>query len=204
VPGARRHAACTLACNFEASNDEEDLMGELREKRAKAAGFVRGASAVLKGRRGIFKRLTEEHGEITSLMKQIARAESDIALRKELFPQIKSKLLAHAKAEESEFYSRLHAFAETRDLVRESASDHHAVEQLLERLEAMEFAPPSWLELFREMRTEVERHIDQEEHRLFPLAEKLIAKEDAEDIERRYVIEEQRQLRMVSSRHAPL
>jgi iron-sulfur cluster repair protein YtfE (RIC family) len=165
-------------------------MTDLNETMAKAAGAIRKVGAALRGEPGIFQRLKEEHGELTSLMNRVASTDSGekgVALRRQLFPKIKRALLAHALAEEEEFYAVLRQYDEIQAIVSHGSEEHAAAEQLLERLEEMDEEPDSWLDVFEQVRLRMEHHIEQEEEKVFPLAQHRIDKAAAEAIEKRYL-----------------
>lgn len=163
-------------------------MTEMRERRAKAMAAITSVGAMLRGDAGIFKRLKAEHAEIASLLKQVAATKGNgVEVRRRLFPKIKNELLAHSKAEEREFYEVLKAFADTRDIVHKSGEEHGGVEQLLHSLESMNVEPASWMDVFEQLKLRVEHHVDEEEHKLFPLAKQHIDRRRAEAIEARYL-----------------
>jgi hemerythrin superfamily protein len=163
----------------------------------KMAGKMKAASAALKGERGIFRKLKEEHAEVSAMMKRCAGAD-DASERSELFHEIRRELLAHAKGEEREFYPVFRQFEETADLVEESIEDHGAIEEMIDQLRSMSADSEDWTELFDEMMSEVEDHVAQEENELFPLAEKLIDDDQAEQIEERYLHSKEQILRQVA------
>jgi len=163
----------------------------------KMAGKMKAASAALKGERGIFRKLKEEHAQVSAMMRRCA-AMDDASERSELFAEIRRELLAHAKGEEREFYPVFRQFEETADIVEESIEDHGAIEEMLEQLRAMTTESEDWTDLFDEMMSEVEDHVAQEENELFPLAEKLIDDDQAKQIEDRYVHSKEQILRQVA------
>lgn len=163
----------------------------------KAAGKVKAAGAAMKGEHGIFRKLKEEHAEVSAMMKRVA-ATTDPDTRRELFPEIRKEILSHAKGEEREFYPVFRQFEETSDLIEESIEDHSAIEQMLDRLRTMDVDSEDWGDLFEEMMTEVQDHVDQEENELFPLAEKLIDRENAEQIEGRYLDRKKQVMKQVA------
>ncbi|HZO15109.1 MAG TPA: hemerythrin domain-containing protein [Polyangiaceae bacterium] len=172
-------------------------MTEMRERRAKAMAAITSVGAMLRGDAGIFKRLKAEHAEISSLLKQVAATKGNgVEVRRRLFPKIKNELLAHSKAEEHEFYELLKAFADTRDIVSRNAEEHGGIEQLLHSLETMNVEPASWMDVFEQLKLRVEHHVDEEEHKLFPLAKQHIDRRRADAIERRYLEAKRRYLRI--------
>jgi hypothetical protein len=173
-------------------------MAELRETRAKAAGTVKKIVAALKGEPSIVQRLKEEHGEVLSLMRQVAGSGNDgVEIRERLFVKIKERLLAHAHAEENEFYSVLIGFEDTRPLANHSIEEHAAMEQLVRSLETMDRRTASWLAVFEQLLLRVEHHIEEEERTLFPLVQKHLDRKNADAMDKRYIVEHERQLHIV-------
>lgn len=166
-------------------------MARATKATATAAGKLKGAGKALQGYPGIFHHLAGEHGEVAALMQRITR--SDGPTRDEVFPELKLNLLAHAHAEEQEFYPRLSSFAELEALVDRCKSDHKEVENLLQRLSAEDKHTDSWLALFEQMKAAVEEHVEREEKELFPQARDLLTRDQAGEMEKHYEDAEERE-----------
>src|SRR5579884_4353382 len=65
---------------------------------SKAMGAMKVAKATVKGLGGVFRKLSQEHGEVTALLMRVKRS-SDVEVRRSLFPDIRRELLCHEKAE---------------------------------------------------------------------------------------------------------
>lgn len=153
---------------------------------AKMKGKAKGAAKSLSGYPGIFRHLAGEHGEVSSLMKRVSGTSDDSKLREELFPEIRKNLLAHARAEEKEFYEPLRGFAETRDFVPRAIEEHRKVEGYLEELANGNKATKTWLETFERMMRAVEAHVEHEEQEIFPAANEVLSHERAQEMEEHY------------------
>jgi hemerythrin superfamily protein len=162
-------------------------MREPTQAAGKAMGKLRAAKEVIQGHAGIFKRLAEEHGEVSVMLKRVAASTPDSDVRRELFPKIRQELLSHAKAEESEFYSLLRSREETSELVADSLEDHQEMEDLLAELSAMEPSSASWKDTFDRLVVAVQEHVKQEEDELFSEASDILSKEEAQEIEQRFL-----------------
>jgi hemerythrin superfamily protein len=134
---------------------------------------------------GIFRRLQAEHAEVHKLMARLAEDENP-DLRSKLFPKVKRELLAHGRAEQKEFYSVLKRYESTRALATETMSQHDDIEGLLEELDDAEMSAGSWSDLFEELMSTVEAHVDAEENDLFPKAKEVVSQEMAKDLEHRF------------------
>lgn len=158
---------------------------------ATATGAAKGALKALEGYPGIFHHLAREHGEVAAMMKRISQ--SDGSTRDEVFPELRRNLLAHAHAEEQEFYSQLRNYAELEELVAQCIAEHKDVESQLDRLDTMDKHSDTWTELFERMQQAVEAHVDREEQELFPKARDLMTREEANEMFESYEDVEQRE-----------
>jgi hemerythrin superfamily protein len=172
-------------------------MANVTEKAAKAVGKAKRAKAAIKGERGIFRRLHEEHGTVSALMKRV-RASSDADKKRELFDTIRTELLAHARAEEKEFYSLLLSHPSTRELIEHSIDEHEQVEQLIDELMVRDTATIEWDETFDELVESVEDHVEDEENELFPRAKQVFSPDDLDAIEERFIRVKEAQLQQLS------
>jgi hemerythrin superfamily protein len=166
-------------------------MRSLTELASKAVGAARAASAAVAGYRGIFRTLKREHGEVSVLMMRIA-TDRDGSARALLFPVLARELLAHAQAEDAEFYTVLADHDSTRPLVLQLEADHERVESLLAELTGMPRSAPGWMLRFRDLMRAVQEHVDYEENQVFPRARHLVSPELAEEIDHRYRMERAR------------
>lgn len=166
-------------------------MRSLTELASKAVGAARAASAAVAGYRGVFRTLKREHGEVSVLMMRIA-TDRDGAARAQLFPLLARELLAHAQAEDAEFYTVLADHETTRPLVLQLEADHERVEVLLSELAGMPLNAPGWMLRFRDLVRAVQEHVDYEENQVFPRARQLLSPELADEIDHRYRLERAR------------
>lgn len=153
---------------------------------ARFMGKVKAAAAELRGERGIFVKLRDDHGVVSSMMGRIA-ATHDPGARAALLAELRKELLAHARAEEAEFYSVLRSFEDARALVGEALEDHRLVEQTLAQLAAMDPGTEEWADLFEVLAADVEEHVEHEENELFPIARAVIDDVRARQIAERFV-----------------
>jgi hemerythrin superfamily protein len=157
-----------------------DLMG-------KALGKVKGAKQALTGGAGIFQRLAEEHGEISTMIRRVAASTHGSPVRAELFPRIKEELLAHAKAEEKEVYPVFRSLPEMEHLIGDAVNEHGKVDRMLRELSAMSYSDDRWIVIFRELMSEVQHHVLDEEQKVFPKAKRAMTREQSEELEGRFL-----------------
>src|SRR5262249_13766192 len=121
----------------------------------------------------------------------------DPEIRTELFPEIRRNLLAHAKAEEKEFYEPLRGFPRTAPMIPQAVEEHRRIEQYLEQLHRESSSTDAWLETFRAFASGVDAHVQREENEIFPAAKDAFDSDRAKQIEQRYeAAEEQEKLRI--------
>ena len=103
----------------------------------------------------------------------------------DLFYQIKNKLTAHMKAEESFFYPVLEQDESTREPTLESIEEHHVTKLLLGELEGMSPKDDHWVPKMKVLREVTEHHLEEEEESLFTEAHKAMSDQQAQDIGRK-------------------
>lgn len=165
-------------------------MAKGTEAAGTAAGMAKGAAKALQGYPGVFRHLASEHAEVATLMKRIAKSDDE---RRELFQELRRNLLAHAHAEEQEFYPQLERYTELAPLVARCKEDHKDVEHKLERLASSDMSADSWLQAFKQMQQAVEAHVEREEKELFPQARDLLSSDQAKQMEEQYEKAEERE-----------
>lgn len=169
-------------------------MSGIRESIAQAAGKVKKAGAALAGKTGILRQLEEEHAETSALMMQVKLGGVDT--RRQLYPTIRRELLAHARAEQKEFYTVMQQYGETQGQINQNFQEHSQVEEYLRRLDTMAIASDQWLETFKDMMELIQRHVDEEENQLFIKAKELLTEDKLEALNERYL--RQRQIELQS------
>lgn len=124
--------------------------------------------------RTIFEALRESHERQRALYSALTETSGDTPERRELFDQLKTELAAHALAEDRHFYVPLMALDAGMDLSRHAIAEHHEVDEMVEALEETEPSSPAWLSQARKLAEKVEHHLQEEEHRFFQMAGKLL------------------------------
>ena len=129
------------------------------------------------------KELKKDHKKVKEMMKEIESALEDENTKeaKEIFTVLKKELLAHSKAEDIAYYSKLDENEKTKDIILEGREEHHVVEMLLDELEAMKVDPEEWKAKFKVLRENVEHHVEEEEEKMFKKAEKVLS-DDLADV----------------------
>jgi len=155
---------------------------------AKGSGVANAIDARLHGLSGVFKTLAEQHGEVGALLKRV-RANPD--KRADLWPKIRQELLSHEKGELREVYPVLRQYAETRAMAERHDQEASALSALIDRLDAIAISTNEWGAQFDQLVDMVMRHVDEEEHQIFPAAMKALGAERAKEIEPRFLAAKQ-------------
>lgn len=124
--------------------------------------------------RTIFEALRESHERQRAFCSAVTETSGDTPERRELFDQLKTELAAHSLAEDRHFYVPLMAHDAGIDLSRHAIAEHHEIDEMVEALEKSEPSSPAWLPQARKLAEKVEHHLQEEEHRFFQMAGKLL------------------------------
>ena len=130
----------------------------------------------------ILQDLHNDHSEVDSLMDRIMDS-AEGAERATLFDEMKTKLLAHAHAEQEVLYRQLEASQSeaSRSFGREGVNEHQIVEQQLQKLSAdRDNAGEQWLAELKVLRELVEHHVNEEESTGFSCARDAFDKDELE------------------------
>lgn len=134
----------------------------------------------------IFEALRESHERQRGLYRQLVQTSGDTPERQDLFAQLKTELAAHELAEDRHFYAPLMQHDAGMDLSRHALSEHHQIDELVESLEKADPATPAWLPLAKKLAEKVEHHLQEEEHRFFQMAGKLLTEKQKTALARDY------------------
>jgi hemerythrin superfamily protein len=93
----------------------------------------------------------------------------DAQVRQEAGPRILELLEMHTMLEETVFYPGVRSVDAT--LVDHCEDEHQHAKQLISQLKNADPADPKSEQIFRQLADEMMRHIDEEEHQLFPKVE---------------------------------
>lgn len=135
----------------------------------------------------IYERIKADHETARDMMEKIkdttARATKT---RRVLFDEFKLDLWAHHKVEEAVFYAVLKDHSQTSDLNLEALNEHHMANGMLEELDTMAVDTQEWGAKFGAMCEAIEHHMDEEEDEFFKKARKVISKDLADELGKRF------------------
>jgi hypothetical protein len=151
---------------------------------AKGTGAVKSVEARLHGLVGVFRTLSEQHGEVGALLKRVnGHAEK----RADLWPKIRQELVSHEKGELREVYPVLREFAETRALADRHETEAGELSALIDRINSTATASEDWGRFFEQLVQMVEHHVEEEERDIFPKAQQVIGAARAKEIEPKFL-----------------
>lgn len=151
---------------------------------AKGTGAVKAVEARLHGLVGVFKTLSEQHGEAGALLK---RVKSDPDKRAELWPKIRQELVSHEEGELREVYPVLREHPETRAMADRHQAEAGELSSLIDRIHEAEIASEEWGRFFEQLVRTVENHVQEEEKEIFPKAQQVIGAARAKELEPRFL-----------------
>ena len=125
----------------------------------------------------IFTALRESHDIQRELCAKVSNTQGESSERDSLFQQLVRELKAHARAEERFFYLPLMEYDQGVDLSRHAIAEHHEMDELIEQLQATEYSSPTWLVYAKQLSDLVVHHLQEEEHRFFQMAGKLLSEQ---------------------------
>jgi iron-sulfur cluster repair protein YtfE (RIC family) len=131
----------------------------------------------------LYQLLKQDHQKAKRLFEQLSdTSDRAVKSRERLFAQLNQELELHTEVEEQHFYPALREQEETKDLIEEALEEHNEVNELLQELDGPDKDDESWVEQLSELQENVEHHVEEEETQLFPRAQKVLKKEQADEI----------------------
>jgi hypothetical protein len=161
------------------------MPNRIEKAASEVMGAVKSAKATAKGLTGVFRELMREHGEASALLSRI-RKSSDPAVRGELFPILREKLLAHEKGEMTVVYPGFLANTQLESYAAIHDQDAGSIERSIGGLGVMAYDSAEWGQAFDALANAVELHVKEEENEYFPAAQRILGKQAAEEMRSRY------------------
>jgi hemerythrin superfamily protein len=130
----------------------------------------------------LYQLIKQDHRKIRRLFERLAEAHAHTPSRERLFAELKRELDRHAEVEETYFYPALRDHPEAKLLVAEALEEHGEMRDVLAALARADRETEGWSRDLSELQEDLEHHVEQEETKIFPLAERLIPEAEAEAI----------------------
>jgi hypothetical protein len=129
----------------------------------------------------IYDALKNDHNKVKQLLDELVLLKENATVRrKELISQIRDELIPHSRAEEAVFYNSLRAIDSAKDVIMHGYQEHIEAETALRMLQVRDKIDIEWKNTATKLRDSIYHHIDEEEGRVFSVAQQLFTKEEAE------------------------
>ena len=135
----------------------------------------------------IIEKLHQDHQKVEQLFRKLMETTDGAEkTRLDLCEKLKHELLAHAEFEEAVFYPTVRERNGVGQQIEEAIEEHNEVKQMLTEIEQLEPTAEEFMEKIEELQQAVQHHVDEEEGEIFPVAKKLIDKEEGEQMSARH------------------
>jgi iron-sulfur cluster repair protein YtfE (RIC family) len=134
----------------------------------------------------IYSRIKKDHDEMKRMMKKVSSKFDE-----QTFNQLAEELDSHQAAEERVFYPSLIQAQQTHELALEAKEEHHVANLLLRELRTNAKGTDVWQAKFTVLQENVLHHIQEEESKVFPSAQKVLSADQAKQMTQQF--EEQKQ-----------
>lgn len=151
-----------------------------------STGSVLGPEVGVAGLGGIFNKLMNEHGEAVRLIARVIAAHGAEA-RANLYPALRTALLAHERTETSTLYATLRRYPATQAIVSSHEREARHLETVIGALDALEISSSAWLPQLQGLSDMLQQHIREEEDDFFPAALTAIGASVSEDLRVEYL-----------------
>ena len=128
----------------------------------------------------IYDVLKNDHVRIKSLLDEIIGLNEDASPRRtELIDRLRNEFIPHARAEEAVLYNSIRSIETAKDTIMHSYEEHIAAETLLRTLQVRDKVDMDWVKTAKKLRTALSNHIEDEENRIFNVAQQLFTNQEA-------------------------
>ncbi|QHJ12169.1 hypothetical protein FX988_02420 [Paraglaciecola mesophila] len=134
----------------------------------------------------IFEALRKDHDVQRDLMDTLLNTSGKSEQRVLAFSQLKDALERHALAEERYFYAPLMKSDKMVDPSRHAISEHHEIDEMIEKLDATDMSSSAWLAHMKSLQHLVLHHLDDEEQQFFQMAGKVLNETQKDTLATRY------------------
>jgi hemerythrin-like domain-containing protein len=137
----------------------------------------------------IFEALRVSHQTQRELSARLLASDAGSPEMQRIFLELKRELLAHETAEERCFYVPLFEHDATVDAARHAISEHHQMDEMVESLEKMKPDSAQWRDCAGKLCDKIEHHLDEEEHKFFQEAGKVLTEAQKTTLAKQYEAE---------------
>ena len=127
--------------------------------------------------------LETDHRRFEDLLKE-GEESTDRAVKRrgELLNALASELTVHELIEEKILYPALKSHPQARDIVLEGYQEHHVADLIMKELQGLAKNDEKWGAKFKVLKENIEHHIEEEEHEMFPTARAIFSREELNDL----------------------
>ena len=140
----------------------------------------------------IFDALLKSHELQRAISQRLLADIGDPSARVKNFGQLKTELAAHETAEERAFYIPLMEHDDAVEGARHGIAEHHEMDEMIESLGKLEPGSAQWLEQLGQLLHKLEHHLKEEEDKWFPLARRVLPRQELKDLGEPYQEEHDR------------
>src|SRR5690242_14602033 len=135
-----------------------------------------------KSQKNAIKLLTDDHAKVKKLFREYEKLtkKEDQEGKEELAQQICKELTIHAQLEEEIFYPAAREAIKDDDLLNEALVEHSSAKDLISEIKSMKMDDPMYDAVVTVLGEYVNHHVQEEEEKMFPKAQK--SKMDLEGI----------------------
>ncbi|WP_154224482.1 hemerythrin domain-containing protein [Marinicella rhabdoformis] len=135
----------------------------------------------------IYEAIKEDHKIQLELLDKLTDTSGDSDFRSNIFSQLKTELEAHANAEERFFYVSLIYKDSTQEDARHGIAEHHEIDEMIAQLVETDQSSSAWLKYAKNLQDKIKHHLAEEEKDYFPIAQKNISDDKAEELGQQYL-----------------
>lgn len=148
----------------------------------------------------IYDALRESHDRQRQLCTRLTRTRAaNPAGRQAILQALKMELGAHAAAEERFLYAPMLMDDRGLDPSRHALSEHHAIDESIEALQALDPGSIAWGERAKALAHTVRHHLREEETRFFQVSGKILTAREKQSLARSYRADHDRMLQRLAA-----
>jgi hypothetical protein len=141
----------------------------------------------------IYDELRASHAAQRRLCASLVRIKAtNPARRREVFRELRIELAAHAAAEERYLYVPILMYDMGLNSARHALSEHHAMDELVEELQALDPGGDAWAAKAGALTHKVRHHLKEEETKFFQVSGKLLTEAQKHKLARQYRVDFER------------
>ena len=145
--------------------------------------FYASVPAQVVSGRTVYEVLKQQHRSVQRLLDNII---SKNDLTDEDYSSLKDQLSTHMSNEEKYFYPLLEQNDSTRELALQAYDAHNAAKRTLSEIKPSDSDKESVMAKVKLLKEQLDRHIQDEEGKIFPAAKKVISEDQAKDLVRSF------------------